>query len=310
VSDPHLWSVAATVRARSEYVTDFIAHYAALGAKEIHLYFDDPQMCDYDPQVAAPVVAHVCNDRYWRATNGGRPDHMNQRQLANFAHALAHTPSAWLLNVDIDERLHATERIGDLLGRQSNALFSLCVPPLEAVYETPPSVATAFRTEWFKTPIREGQSAHNADCELLKHLHGELAALTRRGLFGHFAGKYFIRTHYEPETLDIHYATAKDRSLVARRAIPGFELLHFDALTFEDWKEKWLRRMTGEVICKMHDLRRRQLELISAALAADDDATLRSIYAGMYVVDSALLAEAVATGLIVRRRPTPAVLRS
>jgi hypothetical protein len=231
------WSVAATIRARKEYVNDFIAYYSSLGAQEIFIFFDDPTVCEFDnAHKGTKVLTFICDDRYWSASVGSRPKDMNRRQDANFRYAFGSTKSEWLLNVDLDERIYVSKSITTILNNQEDKVFSISIPSVEAVYEEAPSTNTAFRTPWFKRQLRDidGDS-------IVVELYKDLSPMTTRGVFGH-SRKYFVRTMHAAKDLRIHFATPENSTLTTI-TIPGVELLHFDSLTFYDWKEKWALRL-------------------------------------------------------------------
>lgn len=298
------WSVASTVRGRREYVEDFVQHFLALGAREILVYFDDPAVAYVDELPRSDRVRYcICDARYWARVAGTRPTPPGLRQSANVRHAFSASEADWLLHVDLDERLHVSHDVGHLLGPLGDEVFSVAAPTLEAIYATAPSVETAFRTPWFKRQQRDG-----ANADLIRALHGDLASLTRNGLFGHVAGKSFVRTSHTATAFDSHGATPLQPGLVTGLVIPGLELLHFDALTFADWREKWAARIEGEVVWRLHEKRSRQLDQIRRAYHDGDEATLRALYEKVCVIGPHLLRQAVAAGVIERRdvkRPGP-----
>jgi hypothetical protein len=132
-------------------------------------------------------------------------------------------------------------------------------------------------------------------------LLGDMAALTRRGFFGHIGGKYFVRKKYAAKNLRAHRAVPEDASLLTGVMFPGLELLHFYALTFLDWKEKWARRISGEEYYAKHERGWRQLNLFKQAYDRRDDKALFAIYKKMWVVESSILTKSVEAGFIVKR---------
>ena len=289
------WSVVATVRARNEYVDWFIRHYLEHGAYQIILFFDDSNVSF--SRETTRVVGVICDEQYWKSIGKIRPNEVENRQLANLDYAISLTQTEWLLHVDVDELVTSTIEIGEILGQQSEDVFSIVAPPMEAVYESSPSAANAFETRWFKRPLREDE-----DWSILSILYGELSTLTMRGLFGHVVGKAFIRARYQIKTPSLHLPKPCDPNLRSAVVAPCVELLHFDSLTFADWKEKWMRRFNGEVLAiKMSERRRRQMEMIGRTYERAGDAGLVEFYKKMYVLDPDKLATARSAGFLVER---------
>ncbi len=295
------WGVASTIRARAEYVADFVRHYLDLGAAEIFLFLDDPATAATAPVDRDPrIKTIVCDADFWRS---GRPAKLNDRQLANLRHALSNAGVGWMLNADLDERVSCQAFLSEMLEGVKSDVLSISLPPMEAVYDAFPSVSSAFRTPWFKPVLAEREASQSGANAILFEMHGDLARLTRHGLFGHIRGKYLVRTGVPDIDLRLHAVVSPDPAAITGLRIAGLELLHFDTLTFEDWREKWGLRVSGDVICKMSDTRLLQFSLIKAAFGAADEAALRRIYADMSVVSAETLGKAVDLGVVVRRIP-------
>jgi len=289
------WSAVATVRTRSEYVDAFIRHYLGCGAFQVILFFDDPDV-SFLPQ-SPRVVGVICDEQYWNSIGKLRPNEVENRQLANLDYAISITETEWLLHVDADELVISSSEIDEVLRRQPEDVFSVVATPIEAVYESSPNIADAFETRWFKRPLREDE-----DTSVLSILYGELSMLTMRGLFGHVVGKAFTRARCKIKTPSLHLPQPCDPNLRSAVAAPSVELLHFDSLTFADWKEKWMRRFSGEVVAiKMSERRRRQMEMIGSTHERAGDAGLLELYQKMYVLDPDRLAAARSAGFLVER---------
>ena len=274
------WAAMSCVAAPTTS-SGFVNHYLSLGAEEIFLFFDDPQHSEgVPPARRGRVRPFLCSPEHWRS-RGGRPVKLNDRQLANLRLARAETAAGWLVNVDLDERVSSEAPIGGLLGRQAPTVLSIALPPLEAVYESAPAIEEAFATRWFKRPLSEREAAEPAVAALLAEMHGDLLAVTRQGLFGHVRGKYFVRAEGEAE-LRLHQVACADPTRRLGMRISGLELLHFDALAFADFVEKWALRASGAVVCNMSEPRRALLARMEAAAADATGETSRSLYRTMW----------------------------
>lgn len=129
------WGICATVNERPEVLETFATHYRAMGASEIFLFLDQPDddlMAALSQQdrvrcLASIVLPHV----------DGRPAPHEDRQKANFRHALTLTASDWLGHVDADELLVPMgEQVsfGRFLGGIAPNYKSLKIAPAEAIF--------------------------------------------------------------------------------------------------------------------------------------------------------------------------------
>jgi hypothetical protein len=278
------------------YIEDYVNHHRYLGAMEIFIFFDEPVAADIRAWLDGRGVRHtICDERYWKRVAGTRPGDILSRQAANFRHAFGQAKADWLLHDDLDERLMAPGDIGSLLARLDDDVFSVTAPSVEAVYEAEPTAETAFRTPWFRVQQLDG-----ANADIVRAMYGEFTPLSRNGIFGHIAGKSFIRTTYAAKHFDCHGAEPVDPSLKAKVHIPGLNLLHFDALTFADWKEKWIPRITQNVTWIVQEQRRLQFERITAAYRSGSEAALHEIYCATCLIAPEMLDRARGAGMIER----------
>jgi hypothetical protein len=302
------WSVAATVRAPEVHVNLFLSHYLSLGAERIFIHFDDPLQQCFDHAIGdGRMTPFTCDSQYWSERGIARPDNLNDRQLTNLAHAARLNRSEWLLHVDCDELLASTRNIDEILSEHhDDRVFSLRLEPMEAVYTAAPTVP--FATTYFRRALRS-----NRDSEaLLAQIYGDLAPLCRFGLFGHRAGKSFLRMGRVIESWNCHRAVPQDKRLVVDVKEPRIELLHFDAMEFKFWREKFLRRISGEVAAGMSKVRLDQIRKIRETADSEGEPGLFRLYSRMHVMSVDKLNLAIASGFVVtrlwdRRLASPAI---
>jgi hypothetical protein len=222
------------VRAPAWLVDRFIEHYAAAGASEIFLFFDDPTMADHRPH---PRVHRIlCDEAHWQ---GDRPLNIERRQRINHRIARGRNSSPWLLHVDVDEFLLSEGSVGHVLAGVPSDVFSVQAPVREAVYDSLPTQETLLATPYFKNPAK-GES------RLVERVFGpELAVYAEGGLWGHVAGKSFLRKGRRIGRYSLHRPIPADPALTANHDTGKLSLLHFEALTFEMFREKVVRRSDG-----------------------------------------------------------------
>lgn len=286
------WAVVTLARAPRPYIDRFIAHHLELGANRIYLFFDDPQMAW--PIRDSRVKAVVCDGDFWKDK---RPDSVEARQRAVCRLTLRWCKCDWIAFIDSDELIHG-DAVGSALARMPADVLSVHMPPFEAVYDREPGPDDAYGTRFFKQPVSWPEGRH----PILWELFGTLARGSRGGLWGHDRGKSFTRVKLADGWLPIHgYKTPIGETRINVR-IDGLVLLHFDALTYADWKEKCLRRIDGEVsfVTVTGDPRRAiQLAAIAEARATGGEQALHTLYCRMNVLDDDRLHKAIAAGLVV-----------
>lgn len=285
------WAVVSTVRAPQHHVERFVKHYLEAGAQRIYLFFDDPAFAsEVGDKRVKPIIG---DESYW---GSARPNSIEDRQRLNGRRALRWSDSEWLFHCDVDELVHHSEGISAVLGSAPDNVASILAPPFEAVYDREPSQQTAFDTRFFKRimKVERGYDPIVWEC------YNSLARLTTGGFWGHIRGKSFIRKSLCPDFVPIHKFDTPLEGSIINHEVDGLKLLHFDALTFVDWKEKTLRRLDGAVLAKeMGGRREQQLEVVRNARAKWGEWGLHDLYRRMTVFEGDLMRRAVEAGFVV-----------
>lgn len=287
------WSIVTTVRTPREVLDRFLQYHLALGADRIFLYFDDPAMAWLydDPRIEVTV----CDDVYWSTRKRGA--RVVGRQVTNGSEAKARTRSEWLLHIDADELLWCAGNVSDAPAAVPADMDSVHVHNVEAVYTSEPTGSTAFGTTLFKTQVKPGPGG--MPTRLVERVYGDLARLTRKGLFGHVHGKSFVRVAGRAE-VSIHApsTTGAGRRLGYRTR--RLLLLHFDSLAYNDFRTKHLRRIDGASDAShLPSHRQNQMRMIAGILATEGEAELRDLYRRMNVLGPRQLFWAKAGGYVI-----------
>lgn len=298
------WAVVATVRAPSEMVNVFIAHYLRLGANEIHVFFDDPELTKHDTNLSEDprLRISVCDDEFWRASDAiyplmiaGRPDNVEGRQFSNYLRVQRESNCDWILNVDVDELLIACRNVSDILSDSPPNVFMIGARPLEAVYTTPPNLQDLFDTTYFKQPYQGYPKFVEAEFrpELLPNKYG---------FWGHRRGKGFFRRAETIKTLSCHFPEPLNPALHHRLFHPELELLHFECMTFDLFHEKRIRRITGDSLTtRIHRVTKARLKHFKREFDRGGEKATRELYEHMNVFSGARLARAIKAGFLVER---------
>ncbi len=292
------WSVISTIRAPLPQIEQFVHHYVSLGAERLYLFFDDLESFRHYDQVDSGIVEPAYDDP---TDASGEAIGLSPRQMANFEKARGRAGTRWLLHVDGDEFIFARRRVSQVLQEFDNSTYSVVLRPMEAVYRQEPKSEEILTNPWFRRRVNDEQ--------LLESIYGELAPLTKSGLFGHIVGKCFVRTELPIKRHSVHSPRPEEQGMKVGVETADLDLLHFDAMTFDDWRAKFALRLGGKVSVSMSQLRQRQLELIRQAYDADDRSMLRALYNRMHVFAEDRFNPALAAGFIVERNcqvPHPA----
>lgn len=238
------WSVCSTVAEPPEMLFAFVSHYLDLGAKEVHLFIDDPKQAGLETLSRIEGVRlTVCDAAYWSKLSGKRPDGQVMRQLrnANLAYEMCRTE--WFFFCDADEFFVSNTSVSELLG----AL------PQDVVHCRTAMAERAFRAEQPQISLFDGvlRIPVKQPKKVLSQIYGALADMTTRGLLGHVIGKSFVRAGRHDQRIRIHFPVPmdkaeEDRLRAAGELKPGPELeggwlVHFDGMTRLHWRLKLLR---------------------------------------------------------------------
>jgi len=222
---------ASTLKDSPENVRFFVSANLAAGVDHMFVFLDSPREPDQQ-QVADFLDAHA-RVTCVRAGSGwwgeDRPAGLNVRQRinANWARSVLEPFdwAEWLFHIDGDE-VALLERTA--LASVPSGTDAVWLPPLEAVSEPRPEA----RPTLFKRLLDD------ADLNLL-HVLDALPAPTNQAYFhGHVMGKSGVR----PASglgLTLHDAVSPDGVSQPRHQDPEVRLLHYDAVSGEEFVRKW-----------------------------------------------------------------------
>lgn len=297
------WGLVMLAREPAVLVLSHLAWHLELGAREIHLYLDDPADPVADAAAALPGVRVTrCDDAFWQRLGGARPALQTRRQTLIASLAYAQAGVDWLLHLDADEFLHlpagGAAAMGEELARQHDFTGYLALPNLERAFTRADPVGIFEGV--FRRPL-----PRNADLPpTLAHQAGFVA----RGVSGHAAGKAMSRTG-QGYVLQPH-APRLDGALVPSRRAGGLLVLHFDGLTPLHWLLK-LRRYAAHPLESWERFlgphRRAQLAHIRAH--PDDPAALRAFHDRLKCCPAPAALEAQGLIEALRFAPEPALRR-
>jgi len=269
MSDELTWGVVATVAEPAPLIQAFVAHHLALGASQVHLYFDDPEDPAADCVEGVPgVYVTRCDRRWWRrGLQVYRPKRQNNRQTLNATHAQSICGLDYILHTDADEFLRpGSDMAAEMAGTPGKRAW-VKVRNLERAFEIGVPRRTIFDgvfkcySHGVETPLRTGP-------------------MTPFGFTGHAAGKAFSKVA-EQLNLGIHVPRRghiRDRNVPPHHPAEHSELAHFDGLTPLHWAAKFVRQAAvfPTFLAQLPDFRIAQSKRIFAAL--DDPKALSALY--------------------------------
>ena len=231
------WGIVSTVKAPLEQILDFAAWHLELGAHRLFLYLDDP-----DPKTTALLGVHpkirvtACDAAYW-AKKPQRPDKHQARQSLNARDAFSRkTQVDWLAHIDVDELLCPATPLAEQLATLPAGCGVARVRPVEALA---PGSGTAQGETAFKA-FHLDQKARQAAAERCFPTYGRYLS---GGFLSHVAGKLIFRTTLRQPQIRIHNIIVGDVQNPGEQPLPGTELLHLHAKSWEDWQRTYRFRL-------------------------------------------------------------------
>lgn len=269
------WGIVATVDEPAAVLGAWVAHHLAIGASELHLFFDRP-----NPEATAllsgidGVILRGSGEDGWKLKGGKRPGHHVQRQAYNATRVLNENSVDWLIHCDADEFLRLSSPLAEELATTDprNEWLRLCVQ--ERVWPENGEGDDIF-AGLFRSPLPDF-------AEIGAQLYGpERAARMNAGLSGHDVGKSCVRTG-RGHVMNIHRpgsGGARKRFDLRHRKSAVVELLHFNGMTRMHYIVKMLRRaliMADGLRMPSSPARKTQFE--TAVMRARDPAALTEMW--------------------------------
>ncbi|MEM9912974.1 MAG: glycosyltransferase family 2 protein [Pseudomonadota bacterium] len=256
------WGVVATIRAPTNDILDFAAHYLDRGANRVFVYLDQDA-----PKARAALKQHpkcrviLTDEGYWtrRRQKRGRPEGHQHRQVVNATHCYNRGPKVdWLLHADVDEFLVTATPLSQQLAVLPPGTLSARVRPVEAMQadpEDPPVDGQIWCKSFDPRPSIRKAETRDIYPEFGMHLNG--------GFLSHVAGKIFVRTGQDNIIIRIHNAFRDGVKDDRPEDLPDCRLVHLHAPSWEDWWPRYRYRL-------MHGSYRPDLK----GVASDPKATL------------------------------------
>jgi hypothetical protein len=276
--------IVTTLRAPKQQILDFVNYHLNIGVDHIFLFFDDPldssvkEFEEYDD-----VTSISCTKKHYDSLNVKRsnPTVDRQRANANFIFKNATKKGfSWLCHIDIDELIYLKKHknVKDLLKKINKNIDFIRIPALDAIPEK------VKYKNFFK------------EVNLFMNNFGKPSKLYFRG---HIAGKSIVHTSAKISDIDIHKPVTKKGKLKRKIIFLNARILHYNCCGFDDWKNKWIRRMNGVGKTRVKYYHR-MLKDFEVAYKKRDRKSLEDLYKKQFFVPSWLKKIGLLTGFFLR----------
>lgn len=262
-------AVAALCGEPAEVVRHFINNCLMSGFQEVRIYIDgraDPSLLQSN--FTNRVIVCECDDNFWRDTNGeiGRPKFLEQRQRICFEHAYHNTQEVrWIGFCDADEIFVPPKSLDESLEIVPPDIQQVLAETCEVFWDRTSDVDSRFSGNWGRVPslVAAGDPSLDSCLEKAPYI---FRVLSTRGLVGHASGKCFVRTRLEGFSAGNHwhFSTRTGQRIPLAIEKSDISLIHYDAISFSDWKRKHKARVEGRTILGARmDKRRAQTEVFA-----------------------------------------------
>ncbi len=263
-----------------EPIERFIDHYLGLGAAQVSVFYDGT--ADFSlPDREGRVVFTNCDTEFWKKLLGARPVIWNDRQRGLYAHAIEQRQEDWVLLIDCDEYLVSERPVSDVLSDIPSDIDIVRIRNVEAIWGPGDDRHSLLGARWFRHPIRGSRWAR----AVLRLVYGDLSKYMSNGLLGHANGKHFVRPGKQYHRTTAHnsfYPDGRPGIWIDRLLSDQIAVHHFDAMSFELWSRKFLRRSRNSAT---HGHRRKErVELIELVheTSEHDTETMRKLFERLY----------------------------
>jgi hypothetical protein len=271
------FEVVAMALAPWRHLAIFSEYYLRMGANRVRIFFDG-MLENEDHSHDYEVIE--CNEQFWINLGVRRPAIVEDRQRAIYGLAYLTATSDWILIVDIDEFVFGDVSLLDAFRIAGDNNYD-CIrfSSAEAVFGEGDDISKEYGARFFRKSYNKYLAA------ILPHfLYPGLGHVFIRGLLGHAIGKQAVRSGIRNISLNIHHAHCEGklfREFDISSSSPGRRLLlaHYDAISFDQWSEKWERRLSAQDTAEMGSKRKKQFDLyIKAAMTHNEEILFRRLY--------------------------------
>lgn len=268
------FSICCLVREKVTVLQRFVEHHQRAGVEHVYLYFDGSQeetrpICEAF-KTDKSVSVKCCDSTYWSTNYPGKSKiDLPDKRLKVFTECVDQNTSDWLLICDADEFVVADRPLGSILAQLPKETLGVRIPNSEAVWGPEANIHEEFGCDYERHPFPTGYWG-KAFLPLL--VYGRDWSILGRGVTGHREGKHLLRKGMVPDVMTSHWSKfdGKKIDFMPSGMAEGSNLriVHFDAVGYERWKDKWCGRISGRAIPRTRNpMRLKQWKMIEKALS-------------------------------------------
>ncbi|WP_133484959.1 glycosyltransferase family 2 protein [Aliiroseovarius marinus] len=253
------FSVTLCARESVSVLRAFVEHYQLAGAEQVFLYIDDTkEVSDEVTEALAPygfVTVQGCDEAFWKeAYPDEKVPSLPQKQEALRDRTIAMNTSDWLFFCDADEFIVGDRPIGVALAQLPDDMKGVRLKNSEAVWGPDDDVTQPYGSGYerfsFGTHRRlKGPKKKNWRNLIAMLVYGRDWREMIKGTAGHSMGKHFLRRGAYPDESTSHVSFFDGQPVpylpMRIQKQHNWHVVHFDAISFGRWKDKWQGRLSG-----------------------------------------------------------------
>ncbi|MEL6540768.1 MAG: glycosyltransferase family 2 protein [Pseudomonadota bacterium] len=275
----------AVIMAKEEkaVIDRVVDYYLDLGATRAVVYFDGTPDFSMDDR-GGRLDFIIADEAFWVPITGRRSEMYDVRQTSMYKYAIEQAYEEWLFFVDCDEYLVSSRPISEILDHVPETEDILRVHNVEAVWGPGDDRDKYLGATWFR-PATKSANKQRA----LKLIYGDLHKYMHSGLFGHSAGKHFVRTGRTYQNTTAHtsvHGDGRPGRWADKLLDDEIFVCHFDAMSFEHWRKKFIfRYQTKDAFSTIRDTRNQVFDLVARESELGDE-KLRELFERLYCLSS------------------------
>ena len=210
---------------------------------------------------------------------------------------------SWCLSIDSDELVYNLRELLSYLTTQDEKTELLRLLPAELIHSEQTAFSNdAFLGRYFKLCLAEDILSKSLKMLglSLRIRFRKLKPLTRSLFFGHINGKTIFRLNLPITRYKQHRQYSDVRELNEVVLPNNYLLLHYDAMNYTSWLEKWRKRISGYTeISALSNQRRKQARKIKNSFSMFSRYRAKRLFRTWYIFSEKDIAALIDSGVVI-----------
>ena len=239
-----MFAICTIARCNEFELKVFLEHYLKLGPEKIYLFWDcrHEKLPEFVKDIISNIVVLNKIDNEVLETHG-----LDFSDVQRFAYASGFklNQSPWLFFCDIDEFLYCDIGINTFLNKSPIEEKIIRILNVEAIWTRKQSPFDAYSQQLARLSTKYFPNTRNAQIQEFS----EYELLLTTGLMGYHQGKHFLRREADVSVIGAHRSIVNNSNEEPKMffsSSPRLFLVHYDAISFDQFKEKCRRVVTRE----------------------------------------------------------------